>query len=426
MSNENTPNPSPSVSETKRKRQLVILAAGCLLAGLIYARYWMLVARFKVETDNAYVQGNVVQITPQIAGTIVGIEADDTDIVQRGQMLIRLDPADARIALDQAEAQLAETVREVRSVFANNNALAASVDSRKSDLSRAQAELARLSDDLARRKPLVEGGAVSREEVSHLQIAVENAKSAESAAAANLNEAREQLAKNQSLTENTAPETHPRVLAAAAKYREAWLASRRLGIVAPVSGMVAKRSVQVGQRVNSGTPLMAVVPLDQLWVDANFKESQLEDLRVGQPVELTADSYGRQLKYKGTVAGLAAGTGSAFSLLPAQNATGNWIKIVQRVPVRIVLEPGELADHPLRVGLSMNVTVDVHDRSGKSVTETSRSAPVASTNVFDDLDKAADARVNSIVSSNLGRTVSLKRAGCYESEILAEHSGAAS
>ncbi|RIX45105.1 MAG: HlyD family efflux transporter periplasmic adaptor subunit [Rhodocyclales bacterium GT-UBC] len=410
MTTENTL-PATGEPESRRKRQLVLLGIVCLLAALAYGLYWMFVVRFKVDTDNAYVQGNVVQITPQIGGTIVAIEADDTDNVKLGQMLVRLDPADARVALDQAEAQLAETVREVRVTFANNNALAAAIDSRQADLTRAQAELARLTADLARREPLVDGGAVSREEVQHLQTAIANARSAQAAATAGLAEAREQLAKNQSLTEGTTPETHPRVQAAAGKYREAWLASKRLGIAAPVAGTVARRSAQVGQRVASGVPLMAIVPLDQLWVDANFKESQLETLRIGQPATLTADIYGHRTEFKGTVAGLGAGTGAAFSLLPAQNATGNWIKVVQRVPVRIQLDPQELAAHPLRVGLSMEVSVDVHDQSGKAVTEATRSAPVASTTVFDDLDKAADARVNAIVSANLGHPVNLKRAG---------------
>lgn len=410
MTTENTL-PANGGPESRRKRQLLQLGIICLLAALAYGLYWMFVVRFKVDTDNAYVQGNVVQITPQISGTIVAIEADDTDNVRLGQMLVRLDPADARVALDQAEAQLAETVREVRVTFANNNALAATIDSRQADLTRSQSELARLTADLARREPLVDGGAVSREEVQHLQTAIASARSAQAAATAGLAEAREQLAKNQSLTEGTTPETHPRVLAAAGKYREAWLASKRLGIAAPVAGTIARRSAQVGQRVASGVPLMAIVPLDQLWVDANFKESQLETLRIGQPATLTADIYGHRTEFKGTIAGLGAGTGAAFSLLPAQNATGNWIKVVQRVPVRIQLDPQELAAHPLRVGLSMEVSVDVHDQSGKAVTEAARTAPVASTTVFDDLDKAADERVNAIVSANLGHPVNLKRAG---------------
>ena len=401
---------APDVPEAKRKRQLILLGIVCLLGGLAYGLYWMLELRFEVDTDNAYVQGNVVQITPQIGGTIVAIEADDTDSVKQGQMLVRLDPADARVGLEQAEAQLGETVREVRATFANNNALAATIESRQADLARAQADLARLTADLARREALVEGGAVSREEVQHLQTAIANARSAQAAATAGLNEAHEQLARNQSLTEGTTPENHPRVLAAAGKYREAWLTSKRLGIAAPVSGSVARRSAQVGQRVAAGTPLMAIIPLDQLWVDANFKESQLASLRIGQPATLSADVYGHHTEFKGTVAGLGAGTGAAFSLLPAQNATGNWIKVVQRVPVRILLDPQQLADHPLRVGLSMEVTVDTHDQSGPAVTEAGRVKPVASTNVFDDLDKAADQRVNTIVSANLGHPVNLKRA----------------
>ena len=411
MTTENTLPSSPDVQENKRRRQLILLGVICLLAALAYGIYWLLIVRFKVDTDNAYVQGNVVQITPQIGGTIVAIEADDTDSVKLGQMLVRLDPVDARVALDQAEAKLAETVREVRATFANNSALAATIESRQADLSRTQGELARLTADLARREPLVDGGAVSKEEVQHLQTAIANARSTQAAATASLSEAHEQLNKNQTLTEGTTPETHPRVLAAAGKYREAWLASRRLGIAAPVAGTVARRSAQVGQRVASGVPLMAIVPLDQLWVDANFKESQLENLRIGQPASLTADIYGHRTEFKGTVAGLGAGTGSAFSLLPAQNATGNWIKVVQRIPVRILLDAQEVAAHPLRVGLSMEVSIDIHDQSGKAVTETVRTAPVASTHVFDDLDKAADQRVNAIVSANLGHPVNLKRAG---------------
>jgi len=393
----NTPNPNTLPQEDTRKRRLLLLGTACVIAAVAYGAYWALVARYKVDTDNAYVQGNVVQVTPQVGGTVIAIDADDTDAVKVGQMLVRLDPVDARVALDQAEAQLAQTVREVRAIFINDTALAATVNVR-------QADLERLNADLGRRQGLVDGGAVSVEELQHLQTAITNAKSA-------LTEAKEQLARNTALTEGATVETHPRVLAAAGKYREAWLAFKRAGIAAPVAGTVARRSVQVGQRVASGVPIMAIVPLDQLWVDANFKESQLESLRVGQPVTLTADVYGHHTEYKGKVVGLGAGTGAAFSLLPAQNATGNWIKVVQRVPVRIALDAQELTAHPLRVGLSMEVTVDVHDQSGQPVAEASRSGPVASTDVFDDLTKAADEKVNAIVSANLGRKVSLGHAG---------------
>ncbi len=403
--------PDSATPEQKRRRRLILLAFACLLAAVAYFLYWLLVARFNVETDNAYVQGNVVQITPQVAGTVVAIDVNDTDNVKAGQLLVRLDPVDSRVALDQAAAQLAQTVREVRATYATNNALVATVNARQADVSRSESELQRLRGDLGRREGLTASGAVSTEELRHLQTAITNAGLVQSSASAGLTEAREQLSKNETLTEGTTVETHPRVQAAAARYREAWLAFKRSEIAAPVSGAVARRSVQLGQRVASGVAIMSIVPLDQLWVDANFKESQLASLRIGQPVVLTADVYGNRTEYQGRVAGLSAGTGSAFSLLPAQNATGNWIKIVQRVPVRITLDAKELADHPLRVGLSMDVRVDVHDQSGPLVAAAVPSEPTASTRVFDDLDKAADERVDAIVSANLGHKVKLKRAG---------------
>jgi len=410
MTTASTSDPDPIALERKRKRRLLLLAVACLLAGLAYAVYWLLVARFHVSTDNAYVQGNVIQITPQVAGTVVAINVNDTDSVAAGQLLVRLDPVDSRVALDQAEAQLAQSVREVRATFTTNRALAAGIAARQADLVRSEAELARLRADLGRREPLVEGGAVSAEELQHVQTAVANARMVQSAAASGVAEAREQLSRNESLTEGTPVEANPRVLSAAAKYREAWLAFKRSDINAPVAGTVARRSVQLGQRVASGAAIMAIVPLDQLWVDANFKESQLESLRVDQPVTLTADVYGHRTEYRGRVAGLGAGTGSAFSLLPAQNATGNWIKIVQRVPVRIAVDAKDITDHPLRVGLSMDVDVDVHDQSGPSVVAAARTGSAASTRVYDDLDTAADERVNAIVSANLGHRVLLKRA----------------
>ena len=409
MSNQTTLAAASIAPDQKRRRNLILLAIACLLGALGYGLYWFFFARFHVDTDNAYVQGNVVQITSQVAGTVVAIDADDTDQVKAGQSLVRLDPVDARVALDQAAAQLAQTVREVRATYATNKALAATIAARQADVARSETDSQRWSADFGRRQGLVDGGAVSVEELQHLRTAIANARSAQAAASAGLSEAREQLAKNETMTEGTSVETHPRVLAAAAKYREAWLAFKRSDIAAPVAGTVARRSVQVGQRIASGVPMMAIVPLDQLWVDANFKESQLSSLRVGQPATLTADVYGQRIEYRGQIAGLGAGTGSAFSLLPAQNATGNWIKIVQRVPVRIVLDSKALAEHPLRVGLSMEVRVDVHDQSGAAVTAARPN--VASTGIFSELDQGADERVNAIVSANLGRRVALKRAG---------------
>ena len=397
------PTPTAPVAEARRRRQLIVLAIVCVLAGLAYGAYWMLVARFRVSTDNAYVHGNVVQITPQIADTIVAIEANDTEQVEQGQLLVRLDSADARIALDQAEAQLADAAREVRAVFANNRVLAATVESRQAELAQTDAELARLSADLKRRKPLLAGGAVSDEQVQHLQTAVARARSAQLAASASLEEARAQLSRNQSLTQGSTPETHPRVLVAAARYREAWLASQRLGISAPVAGTVAQRSAQLGQRVASGTPLMAIVPLDQLWVDANFKESQLAELRIGQPALLTADAYGSGVEFKGTVAGLSAGTGAAFALLPAQNATGNWIKIVQRVPVRIELDAKQLAEHPLRLGMSMSADVGIRDQGGKTLPAATPAKTLLTTQAYAKQLQDADARIETIIGQNLAQ-----------------------
>jgi len=377
MANETTT--AVSAPNGQRKKLLIALLGACGIAAAAYGIYWATIARYKIETDNAYVQGNVVQITPQVGGTVISVDADDTDYVKAGQLLVRLDPIDARVALDQAEAQLATVVREVRGVFNTNAALSADVATKEADL--------------ARRAPLVATGAVSKEEIQHLQTA--------------LTDARERLAQNRALIEGTSAENNPRVLTAAAHVRETFLAYKRSGIAAPVAGSVAKRNVQVGQRVQAGVPLMAVIPLEQVWVDANFKESQLEDLRIGQPVKLTADIYGNSQEYHGHVVGLGAGTGAAFSLLPAQNATGNWIKIVQRLPVRIALDAKELQEHPLRVGLSMNVTVDVHDQSGKAVTDGSSNQAVIATAVFDELGKAADEQVNKIVSANLGHKVVL-------------------
>ena len=416
MTNENTLSPSDTGMKKKRTGRLIALGLICVLAALGYGLYWLLIARFTVYTDNAYVQGNVVQITPLISATVVAIHVNDTDHVQAGQLLVDLNPQDVRLALDQADAQLAQTVREVRTLYAANNALTAIVNARQADLARSETDLLRLNADLGRREALAEGGAVSVEELQHLKNAITNAHSTQAAAVASLTEAKEQLVKNQTLTEDTRVENHPRVLAAAVKYREAWLNVKRAGIVAPLSGVVARRSAQVGQRVAIGVPIMAIVPLDQLWVDANFKESQLASLRIGQPATLTSDVYGQRVEYHGHVAGFGAGTGAVFSLLPAQNATGNWIKIVQRVPVRIALDAKELAEHPLRVGLSMEATVDIHDQSGPSsssttaVDEAGKQQVVTSTRVFDDLDKAVDERVNAIVSANLGHRVHLKRA----------------
>jgi len=358
---------------------LTVVAVGAVL-------YWFLVARNYEDTDDAYVGGRVVTITPQTSGTVVAIGADETDTVTAGQMLVRLDPAEAHIDLLGREAQLAQAVRETRTLYANNEVLQANVALR-------QAELERANDDLERRREVQYTGVVSEEEIRHAQLAVASAKAA-------LASAREQLVSNRSLTAGTRVASHPNVMAAAARLREAYLAYKRTEILAPVGGQIARRNVQVGQRVSPGTALMALVPMENLWVDANFKEVQLENMRIGQPVRLIADVYGGSFEYHGRIIGLGAGTGAAFALLPAQNATGNWIKVVQRVPVRIALDPKELHDHPLRVGLSVRTTVDVRNRSGALVSTHNEASPDNRTEVFDGSEREAEALVARIIAGN--------------------------
>ncbi len=397
---------TPTENKMARRRGLTLIAVAVVLVGIGWGGWHWVNGRHFETTDNAYVAGNVVQITPQVGGTVVAIGANDTDHVLAGQLLVRLDPADARVALDQAQAQLAQTVREVRGLYANNATLQAQISLRKADLTRAQAEATRLQDDVNRRAPLMASGAVGKEEFQHANAVVNTAKSSVAAAQAALLAAQEQLAASQTQTDGTGIEEHPGVLRAAARVREAFLALQRMELVAPISGHIAKRGVQLGQRVAAGAPLMTVVALNDLWVDANFKESQLQTLRIGQSAELEADVYGNKVKYHGTVVGMGAGTGAAFALLPAQNATGNWIKVVQRVPVRITLDADEIAEHPLRVGLSMDVRVDTADQSGKTVSDTQRSAPAVTTSVFDAQMQAADEAVQRTIAANLGHKAS--------------------
>ncbi|PAJ82686.1 efflux RND transporter periplasmic adaptor subunit [Burkholderia ubonensis] len=377
-------------SNGKRKRMMTLLVAVIVIAAIAYGLYYFLVARFHESTDDAYVNGNVVQITPQVTGTVIAVKADDTQTVKAGDSLVLLDPADSQVALQQAEANLAQTVRQVRGLFVNDDQYRAQVALRQSDLSRAE-------DDLRRRLAVAQTGAVSQEEISHARDAVKGAQ-------ASLDTAQQQLASNRALTANTTIASHPNVLAAAAKVRDAYLANARNTLPAPVTGYVAKRSVQVGQRVSPGTPLMSVVPLNAVWVDANFKEVQLNHMRIGQPVELTADIYGSSVVYHGKVIGFSAGTGSAFSLLPAQNATGNWIKVVQRLPVRIELDPKDLEKHPLRIGLSMQVDVNIKDESGNQLGNVQNT--VYQTDVFAKYGDEANAEIARIVAENAGGNAS--------------------
>ena len=394
--------PAPAIAASRRKPALLAVAALTLLVAGAYGAYWALALRQHESTDNAYVQAPVVQITPQVSGTVLAVLADDTDVVKQGTPLVKLDPSDARLALERAEAQLAQTVREVRTLYVNNAALAASVRAREAEAARLDAEVARAADDVARRRPLMASGAVGGEEMKHAETTLASAKSALAGAQSALAAAREQAASNRALTEGTAVEKHPNVQRAAAAVREAWLALQRTELPAPLAGQVAKRTVQVGQRVAAGTPLMTVIPLEQVWVEANFKEVQLRQMRIGQPVKLKADLYGSKVEYDGRIAGLGAGTGAAFALLPAQNATGNWIKVVQRVPVRVELDAKQLAEHPLRVGLSMEANVDVSKQEGAPLLASAVSRPSA-TQVLDAPGEEADRIVRGIIAANLGK-----------------------
>jgi len=371
----------------------VLLAAG-------YAAWWLVVGSRYESTDDAYVHGDLVQVTPQISGTVIAIEAEDTETVASGQIMVRLDPADADIALRQAEARLAQAVRQVRTLYVQNDALEADIQAQRAAVLRAQTDLARAQTDLKRRQTLASSGGVSGEELLHAQTAVKAAQSGVAQAQAALATAQAKLATNTALTQGTTIAEHPDVRAAAAALRSAWLDRSRTDLPAPVDGMVARRSVQVGQRVAAGTPLMTVVPLSQVWVEANFKEGQLRHMRIGQPATLHADMYGDDVTYHGRIAGLDAGTGSAFALLPAQNASGNWIKVVQRVPVRIALDPEELKAHPLRVGLSMEVEVDL-DPDTAAQAPAPRTEPIWATQAFEAAQDQADALIRKIINDNL-------------------------
>ncbi|MEW5943690.1 MAG: HlyD family efflux transporter periplasmic adaptor subunit [Pseudomonadota bacterium] len=373
--------------DNRRRNLLLRLAAFFLLAGISYTAYWLLIGRYYESTEDAYVGGNIVRVMPQVTGTVVAINADETGLVRMGEPLILLDDADASVALEQAKAGLAETVRQTSQLFDRASQLRAVVAARETELIQAR-------EDYARRKGALADRSVAEEDAQHAALDVR-------AAEANLAAANHELAAAVAVVRNTTREHHPTVERAKARLREAYLARLRAVIPSPVTGHVAKRSVQVGQQISPGAPLMAVVPLDQLWVDANFKEDQLVDMRIGQPVKLTADLYGSGVTYHGKVLGIGAGTGSAFALLPPQNAAGNWIKVVQRVPVRVALSSEEMAKYPLRIGLSMRVEVDVHDRRGPVLAAQPARTPLLATRVYQPPTAEIDRLIDRIVRANL-------------------------
>lgn len=396
----------------------MLFIAGSLLVVLfsVFA-WWHFIGRWRTSTDDAYVGGNIVSVMPLTSGTVISIYADTTQAVIEGQLLVQLDDSDARLQLDAAEAALATAVREVRGLYALRRSNLPLIAQRRADLARAQAELtssdaalAQAEAEFKRRETLVKQNFISAENLQIAQTTRDAARaqhdaalSAVQASSAAIAQTLDQAIVSSARVDHTLLENHPGVLTAAVRVREAALDLGRTRVLAPISGQVAKRSIQIGERVKAGDALMALVPLDKVWLDANFKETELPDVRIGQAVELTSDFYGNSVIFHGRVLGLVPGTGSAFALLPAQNATGNWVKIVQRVPVRIAFDNKELQEHPLRIGLSMNATIDTHDRSGAALALLPNSTAIAATAVYAQDIKAGDARVAQIITDNLER-----------------------
>ena len=368
----------------RRRTGFLLFGGAILLAALVYGAWWLLSARYGEITEDAYVAGNIVAVTSRENATVTALYADNTQAVRHGQLLIEMDPAVAEVNMRAAEANLARAARAVRGTFA-------SADSYSAQLNQAEVALARAQSDYQRRQAAL-SGAVSGEELGHARDAVAAAEAAVSAA-------RGGLAQAQSSIAGMDVANNPDVLTAAAQLRSAAIVLSHMKIVAPVDGVIAQRTVQVGQRVNAGAPLMAVVPLSDVWVDANFKEGQLARMRIGQPVQITTDIYGSKVAYHGKIAGLGAGSGSAFAVLPPQNASGNWIKIVQRVPVRIALDPAELDKNPLRIGLSVRAEVDVRDQSGPRVAIATPTG-VMRANTGENVSKKVDALIRKILAAN--------------------------
>jgi len=370
---------------TRRKRFIAFFVV-VLVAGLAWIAYWLLSDRYYEDTDDAYVAGSIVQVAAQIPGSVTDVVVADTQAVRAGQTLVKLDDTEASVAFAQAKAQLAQAVRQVANAKISNTMYVEAVNARRADLSLAQRALA------ARSGASVE--IVAPEELARARAAVAGAQ-------ANLAAAQAQLDAARALGSKLPVDESPAVVQAAAQFKLAYRNLKRTTIVAPVDGTIGQRSVQVGQQVGPGVPLMSIVQLNQLWIEANFKEGQIRHMRIGQPVEVVSDLYGSRVTYRGRVQGFSAGTGSAFSMLPSQNAAGNWIKVVQRVPVVIALDPRDLAAHPLRVGLSMRATVDTHDRNGHAL-DSEPPTPAVSTRVHDGVASDAEAAAAAIIRENQG------------------------
>ncbi len=384
---EPTPSTSTPQGSPHRKAWIFGYILIALLIGIAIFIYWWGWLRFRAYTDDAYVAGNMVTLTPQIPGIVVSINADETDIVEKNQLIVELDPTDFAIAYEQKKAELAEALRNAISWFERVGELKAELEVQK-------AVLWKSALDYEHRKNLVQQGGVSKEDFEHSEADLR-------AAFASLIDIEHSLIAAIAQVERTTVVTHPSVEVAQEQLKEAYVQLNRCKIYAPVTGMIAQRNVQVGERVEAAGNLLAIVPLDQIWVYANYKETQLTKMKIGQPVKMTADIYGSSVVYQGKVIGIAAGTGSVFSIIPPQNATGNWIKIVQRLPVRITLDPEQIIEHPLRLGLSMEVTVDLHNTQGSSLPHLKSPAPVYATDIWDEQLKGADVVIDEIIQANV-------------------------
>ena len=384
---EKTETSSDAVSNKRKTSFLILFILVAVIGGAWFA-YYEVYGKYSEETDDAYVNGDLVVISPQVSGTVSKVVPDQGDYVQKGQILVSLDSNDTQIALQEAEAKLAISVREVRSLYAT-------ADNAKAKVEASKVEYNQAVNDYKRRQNLAQSGAISKEDLTHYRDTVETTKSQYLAA-------QQALKMTIALVDNTAIETHPTIKSAVANLRQTYLNHIRTQIVAPVSGYVAKRVVQLGSQVQPGSQLMVIVPLHEVWVDANFKESQMKDMRIGQSVILTSDLYGDDVEYKGIIESLGIGTGSAFSLLPAQNASGNWIKIVQRLAVKIKLEPDNQQQYPLRIGLSMLAKVDIEDTSGRVLAKNAQQEARLDTDVYQNTLEDADKLVTKILHENVG------------------------
>jgi membrane fusion protein, multidrug efflux system len=366
---------------------LWIFAAVLVVAGIGILIYHFTVGQFYVKTKDAYVNGDMVRLAPQVSGTVTEITTDQTQPVHRGQLLVRLDPHDTDVSLAQAKANLAQTVRDVVQLFEEEKRDEAAVTAQ-------EAQLTLANQNLNRDKGLIHSHGVAQQDLERDQEARRNAEAGVRQAMAALTATRAAIA-------GTQPETHPRVLLAEANIRSAWLASNRTRVLAPVSGYMVRRTVQLGQQVSPATEMLAIVPLNNVWIDANFKETQLKQVRIGQPVTVTADVYGSSVEYHGKVLGLTPGTGQALAVLPPENATGNWIKIVQRLPVRIGLDPRELHDHPLFLGLSTTVEIDIHDTHGAALSQQPAWPAGMQTDIYAAQDAGVEPEIRKILEDNL-------------------------